>query len=76
MKTTLKLKITPIRLYLWLILYPIKPSAGLFNLMKSRETILLKLKILLIYSSVIGQRKVFVLQSKFTFFVTVFLKLY
>jgi hypothetical protein len=42
MKTALKLKINPIRLYLGLIFYPIKPSTGLFFLIKSRETILLR----------------------------------
>jgi hypothetical protein len=35
----LKLKINLIRLYLGLIFYPIKPSAGLFILIKSGETI-------------------------------------
>jgi hypothetical protein len=39
MKTSLKLKINPIREYLGLIIYPTKPSAGLFILIKSRETI-------------------------------------
>jgi hypothetical protein len=39
MKTTSKLKINHIREYLGLVIYPIKPSAGLFNLIKSREAI-------------------------------------
>jgi hypothetical protein len=41
MKTPLKLKIlvNPIWLYLGLPIYPIKPSAGLFFLIKSRETL-------------------------------------
>jgi hypothetical protein len=39
MKTTLKLKINPIRDNLGHIFYPIKPSAGLFILIKSREAI-------------------------------------
>jgi hypothetical protein len=42
MKKTLKLKINPIREYLGLIIYPIKGLAGLFFLIKSRETIPLK----------------------------------
>jgi hypothetical protein len=41
MKMTLKFKINLIRLYLGLIIYPIKPSPGIFILIKSRETILL-----------------------------------
>jgi hypothetical protein len=39
MKKTLKLKINPIREYLGLIINPIKRLAGLFFLIKSRETI-------------------------------------
>jgi hypothetical protein len=39
MKTTLKLKINSIRDNLGLIFYPIKPSTGLFILIKSRATI-------------------------------------
>jgi hypothetical protein len=39
MKTSLNLKINPIWEYLGLIIYPIKPSAGLFFLIKSRETV-------------------------------------
>jgi hypothetical protein len=39
MKTTSKLKVNPIQEYLGLIIYPIKQSAGLFFLIKSRETI-------------------------------------
>jgi hypothetical protein len=39
MKTSLKLKINPIREYLGLNAYLKKPSAGLFILTKSRETI-------------------------------------
>jgi hypothetical protein len=39
MKKSLKLKINPIRKYLGLIIYPIKPSAGLFILIKPCETI-------------------------------------
>jgi hypothetical protein len=42
MKTSLKLKINRIREYIGLIIYPIKPSTGLFFLIKSCETILLK----------------------------------
>jgi hypothetical protein len=42
MKMSLKLKINPIREYLGYIIYPIKPSAGLFFLLKSRETIPLR----------------------------------
>jgi hypothetical protein len=45
MKMTLKIKINPIRLNLGLILHPLKPSAGLFILIKSRETIPLKMKV-------------------------------
>jgi hypothetical protein len=41
MKTTLKLKINPIQKCLGLIIYPIKPSAGHFFLIKSGDTILL-----------------------------------
>jgi hypothetical protein len=44
MKTTLKLEINPIRFNLGLIFYPVKPSAGLFILIKSRETIPLSLR--------------------------------
>jgi hypothetical protein len=43
MKTTLKLKINPIRLYLGLIFYPRKLLAGLFILIKYREAIALNL---------------------------------
>jgi hypothetical protein len=39
MKTASKLKINHIREYLGLIIHPIKPSKGLFFLIKSRETI-------------------------------------
>jgi hypothetical protein len=39
---SLKLKVNPIREYLGLVIYPIKPSAGLFFLIKSRETTPLK----------------------------------
>jgi hypothetical protein len=42
MKMSLKIKINPIREYLGIIIYPIKPSAGLFFLIKSRETIPLR----------------------------------
>jgi hypothetical protein len=35
---TSKIKKKPIREYLGLIIYPIKPSAGLFFLIKSHET--------------------------------------
>jgi hypothetical protein len=42
MKTALKLKINPIWEYLRLNIHPIKPSKGLFFLIKSRETIPLK----------------------------------
>jgi hypothetical protein len=41
---SLKLKINPIREYLGLIIYPIKPSEGLFFLIKSRETTGIPLK--------------------------------
>jgi hypothetical protein len=43
MKTTLKLKINSIMEYLGLIIPPIKPSAGLLFLIKSREAIPLTL---------------------------------
>jgi hypothetical protein len=50
MKTTLKLKINPVQEYPGLIIYPIKPSAGLFFLSKSRETIpLSNWKIVLVF---------------------------
>jgi hypothetical protein len=39
MKRPLKLKINPIWEYLGFTIYPIKPSAGLFILIKSHETI-------------------------------------
>jgi hypothetical protein len=39
MKTTLKLKINPIREFLRLSIHQIKPSKGLFFLIKSRETV-------------------------------------
>jgi hypothetical protein len=45
MKTALKLKRNPIWEYIGLIFYPIKPSAGLFFLIKSRETIPLSKKL-------------------------------
>jgi hypothetical protein len=51
MKTTLKLKINPIRFYLGLNFYPIKPSAGLFVLIKSCETIPLNLDTLCYWNS-------------------------
>jgi hypothetical protein len=38
-ETSLKLKINYIGEYLGLAIYPIKPSAGLFFIIKSRETI-------------------------------------
>jgi hypothetical protein len=47
MKMNLKIKITPIREYLGLIFYPIKPSAGFIILIKSRETIPLSAKLAL-----------------------------
>jgi hypothetical protein len=39
MKTILKLKIKPIQLYLRLIFYPIKQLAGLFIIIKSRDSL-------------------------------------
>jgi hypothetical protein len=39
MNNSLNLKINPIREYLVLNIYPIKPLAGLFFLSRSRETI-------------------------------------
>jgi hypothetical protein len=39
MKTSLKLKINPIQEYIGLIIFPIKPSAGFFFLLKFHETI-------------------------------------
>jgi hypothetical protein len=44
MKMALKLKINPIREYLRLIIHPIKPSQGLFFLIKSCETIPINVK--------------------------------
>jgi hypothetical protein len=44
MKMSLKLKVNRIWEYLGLIIYPVKPSAGLFFLIKSRENIPLNAK--------------------------------
>jgi hypothetical protein len=50
----LKFKKKPIREYLELIIYPIKPSAGLFFLVKSRDPIPVKTPFLPNYRKFLG----------------------